>query len=371
MKKKKPRECFTIVIGLIGLFFAFPTIKEFFEKRSIEKTPLSISSVGIPFAPFDNFVVIPDSSVIKNMYATNSEWVDQGDPAYYVIGLRVENLDIGSEVAISKILPIRINKYVKPLDSEVVDVIVPDPGCGGMGGSEIVVFEATLNPQNNGVYFASIVDNSNYADSLETTNESSSELVFSDYYYFSPGDVEIFAVNVYFTSPGEYEFQIGLDVIDKNKTRTIWFEEVYSVNILRKINVWKAINSGQCYFADPPGEIKKVASCSFIEPSSIKTESFFLHYSCFDPHPLQGSSSSTSGSGNTSCYDSSLQRIYVGGHATNCHNTYYNDYYLVIDGPDCSNPKVPMWKLMDVHGYASWKPEVGSLEGNYLLCPVD
>lgn len=374
--RKVPLEVrITILLSFIGLAFALPSVIDFFSNRNIEKKPLSISSASLPGSSmYYEKVGIPDDSVFEKKYVSEINWVEYGDPSYTQFGLRIENLDTGSEVAISKKLPIKITKYKKPLSNRVTNVLAPTEPIGGGGGSVVVPFEAVLDPDNEYLWFASPVDRSvNEGETAGMSDVVTSSLTLADYYYFDPGDVELFDVTVFFTQPGEYEFQIGIDLIDEDRIKTIWFEKTYTVNILKQMNVWDIVESGPAGFTDARlGAIENVATCTFIEPTDNVQANIFSYYRCVAPLNQNHANTSNNYTEMPLCSSSDSNRVSVGGHAYYCifDNKPMPDL-AVIDGPFCNNPKYPYWSVMDSYGEVSIIPEFDELTGEYRICPFE
>lgn len=375
MKKLSLELRITILFSIIGLAFALPSVIDFFSNRKIEKIPLSISSASLPGYSMDFSIVgIPGDSVFKRKYVSEENWEEFGNPAYKQISLRIENLDTGSEVAISERLPIRITKYKKPLSNKVTDVLAPSEPIGGGGGSVVVPFKAVLDPDNEDMWFASIVDRTISEDETGGVSDAvTSSQTLADYYYFDPGDVEIFVVTVFFTQPGEYEFQVGLDLIDEDKIKTIWFEYTFTLNILKQMNVWDLLGSERAGFPDDRlGPIENVAACDFTEPPDYIQGNIFSYYTCVAPSDQTDTDDAITDTEMSLCPRSGSSSIKVGGHAYDC--SYDRNPYpslAVIDGPFCSNPKYPLWKVMDEYGEVSIIPEINEATGANNICPFE
>ena len=378
-------EIIGLIIAIIGVIALIPSTRESIlgwiqdEKPLIVEGQSEYSSGGFP---------------ILNEETKNSRWLESWESqTEYVSGTRgsislyVKNQNSKSELALSLAMPIKLLEYKIPIDDYYVDVLLTEPG--GMGGGVVKeqYFFALLDTSTaseNYAHYCSREDLAAIYNSGVAPTGKSTEIGESEYYYLDPGDVEIFTISLNFSAPGDYKFQVGVDMYtDKGEISRIWVDQVFEVSIAKGLNLW---SFGSTSFRSLPHKIEEFASCTFTE-SKLNNRTFLEDYSCSAPVVNTGMGSKINNWPTGICNLYPPSRLEIGKRAHICvdkaqkifdspntqlesHLSFYKGFdFTVVGGPVCDEFGSPWWRVLSDSGYGGWMLEVGGASGEYLLCP--
>lgn len=373
------------IIAIIGVIALIPSTRESILDWIQDEKPLIIEVQSKKFSG-----VFP----ILNEETTNSRWLESWETlteyasgTHGSISLYVKNQNSKSELALSLLIPIKLLQYKKPVEDYYVDVLLTEPGGMGGGVEEEQYFFALLNTSTvseNYAYYCSREDLvAIYYSGVAPTGQST-EIGEAEYYYLEPGDVEIFTIILNFPSPGEYKFQVGLDMYtDKGETTRVWVDEVFEVSIAKGLNLWSFGSTG---FRPLPHKIEEFASCTFTE-SKINNSAILGDYSCSAPVVDTGTGSNVNDWPTGVCNLYPPSRLDIGRRAHVCANEgqkifdspnslqeshlglYKGTDVTVVGGPVCDAFGAPWWRVLSDSGNGGWMPEIGASNGEYFLCP--
>jgi len=388
--KKKTRNMIGAIAAILTIITIIPTARESIINWITDKKPLIVEGVAYYGTSFEFLEILTEEEISKGLYQQSMhEFVD---PPEGFIELYIKNQNDRSEVAIKKDLPIRLLNYKKLNDDYFVNALTPVSGGKGGGAQKVQYFYATISPELGPTNYAYFIDDiTTFRESNGLVGDSSSLNNDLEYYVLYPGDIEQFYVMTLFATPGEYEFQIGVEMYEDNgKLKTIWSDKIFTVKILDNLHIWKKASN---YYSSKEVDniIEEVASCTFLERGY--TGFFLSHYSCFATTPIFDNKLLLDESIIKGCSDELQTRLYVGGHAKSCFDrsvivvyekpnslltgwkkqvNLYNAEIAIIDGPVCESPDYPWWKIITEEGEVGWTPEKTILSYEiYSLCPSE
>ena len=385
---KKTMEIIGFLLAIIGAIALIPSTRESILSWIEEKKPLIVEvernyeGDGLPILSKKN---------VENKLIYG--WEDTSKFLSGTMGsldLYVKNQNTKSELALSLNIPIKLIDYQKPIENYYVDALFLSVGGKGGGVVKTQHFYSSVNPNIDDDYYAYYIDDINaFFESPLAPVEQLSVFGSSEYYYLEPGDVEIFTITISFPEPGDYRFQVGIDMFtDKGEKETIWVDKVFEVSIASGLNLWKdSHEQGQFEF---PYDLEKIASCTFQPEKGNK--SFLSNYNCGAPILDDEELSLSSVWPTQECSDID-SRLEVGKKAQICPQIGFDldlyespsyeskmgisfsgsQVFSIIYGPVC-NQDVPWWRVMEDGGdfaQVGWFYEVGFMNSEYVLCPVD
>jgi len=387
--KKKTRNMIGVIAAIFSIIAIIPTARESIINWITDKKPLIVEE-GVEYygTSYEFLTILMEEEISKGLYQPSMH--ETVDPPEGVLELYIKNQNDRSEVAIKKDLPIRLLNYKKLNDDYFVNALTPGFGGKGGGTQKVQYFYATISPELETTNYAYFIDD--FTTFQEFNGLVGDSLLINDtkeYYVLYPGDVDLFYVIIHFTKPGEYRFQIGIEMYEDNgKSKTIWSDKIFSVKILDNLHIWKKA-SNYSSSKEVDNIIEEVASCTFLERGY--TGFFLSHYSCFATDPAFDNTLLLDESIFKSCSDDFQTRLYVGGHAKSCFDSsvlvvyekpnsllpgwekqvdLHNAEIAIIDGPVCESPDFPWWKVMTERGDVGWAPEKTIMSDEiYSLCP--
>mgnify|MGYP000910624240 CR=1 FL=1 len=388
--KKKTRNMIGVIAAILSIIAIIPSMRESIVEWITDKKPLIVESLDYIGASAEFLSVLTEAEVSNGLYQNSIHEIVDSPEGY--IELYIKNQNNRSEVSIKKDLPIRILSYKKLDDNYFVDALTPNFGGKGGGVQEVQYFHATIGTELGSTNYAYFIDDiKTFRESKGLVSDSSSINYDTEYYVLYPGDVELFHVITLFTTPGEYRFQIGLEMYEDNgQLKTIWADKIFTIKILNNLHIWKKLSNVHSS-KDADNIIEEVANCTFLDSSS--TGLFFSHYSCYAVDPIFDNKHLLDESIFKSCSDELQTRLSVGSHAKSCFDhtslCLYSEPNIlsigsekktflfggdltIIDGPVCEFPDYPWWKVMTEGGDIGWAPEKTIMsEEIYSLCPSE
>ena len=275
---RKPQRNRKTVIGILialvpicGLCIAIlaliPAFWELLFPKTIPETIQGATSHPVKFEYFQKYrgsllyVFLPDTPPNKTDF---DSLYYMSLPIYSRVIYSITNTS-NKTIILNKEMPIRIisyQPYRKPTN------IVSFGGGGGGSFRNFVVDMPMI--ATSGSIRAIFDEVPGTGQTIEDIRDE--ELI--DFFTLSPGEVEVFSLEVRYDGPGEYIFQPGIEFIDNGNTIQLWAPESIDAILPENIIFWEPdlqfkeyIRKGKCWFAYPrDGEsnFDKVYECDFI-----------------------------------------------------------------------------------------------------------